>query len=176
MEVRFYRRTADRIRLLISRPSSPERIAEADAFYNAVHPAQLTADERLVQRQAFAGLLWSKQFYNYDVFRWLSGDPTEPPPPEERWHGRNYAWKHLSNDDVILMPDTWEYPWYASWDLAFHCVTLSRIDPDFAKKQLLHMGYEWYQHGNGQYPAYEWNFDDVNPPVLAWAALRRLSA
>jgi hypothetical protein len=147
------------------------RAAEADEFYNAVHPAQLTADERLVQRQAFAGLLWSKQFYNYDVFHWLSGDPTEPRPPEDRWHGRNYAWKHLSNDDVILMPDTWEYPWYASWDLAFHCVTLSRIDPDFAKKQLLHMGYEWYQHGNGQYPAYEWNFDDVNPPVLAWAAL-----
>ena len=122
-------------------------------------------------QQAFAGLLWSKQFYNYDIFRWLSGDPTEPRPPEQRWHGRNYAWKHLSNDDVILMPDTWEYPWYASWDLAFHCVTLSRIDPDFAKKQLLHMGYEWYQHGNGQFPAYEWNFDDVNPPVLAWAAL-----
>jgi hypothetical protein len=115
--------------------------------------------------------LWSKQFYNYDVFRWLSGDPTEPRPPEERWHGRNHAWKHLSNADVILMPDTWEYPWYAGWDLAFHCVTLSRIDPDFAKKQLLHMGYEWYQHGNGQFPAYEWNFNDVNPPVLAWAAL-----
>ena len=148
-----------------------ERIAEADAFYNAVHPAQLNADQRLVQRQAFAGLLWSKQFYNYDVFRWLSGDPTEPRPPEERWHGRNHAWKHLSNADVILMPDTWEYPWYAGWDLAFHCVTLSRIDPDLAKKQLLHMGYEWYQHGNGQFPAYEWNFNDVNPPVLAWAAL-----
>ncbi len=148
-----------------------QRIAETDEFYNAVHPAQLTADERSVQRQAFAGLLWSKQFFNYDVFRWLSGDPKEPSPPEERWHGRNRAWKHLSNDDVILMPDTWEYPWYASWDLAFHCVTLSRIDPDFAKKQLLRMGYEWYQHGNGQYPAYEWNFDDVNPPVLAWAAL-----
>jgi len=147
------------------------RMAEADQFYDAVQPARLTADERLVQRQALAGLLWSKQFYNYDVFRWLSGDPTEPPPPEDRWQGRNTAWKHLSNDDVILMPDTWEYPWYASWDLAFHCVALSRIDPDFAKKQLLHMGYEWYQHGNGQYPAYEWNFDDVNPPVLAWAAL-----
>lgn len=147
------------------------RIAEADEFYNAVHPVQLTDDERLVQRQAFAGLLWSKQFYHFDVFRWLSGDPTEPPPPEERWQGRNYGWKHLSNDDLILMPDTWEYPWYASWDLAFHCVTMSRIDPEFAKKQLLHMGYEWYQHGNGQYPAYEWNFDDVNPPVLAQAAL-----
>jgi hypothetical protein len=147
------------------------RISEADEFYHAIHPVLHNDDERLVQRQAFAGLLWSKQFYNYDVFRWLSGDPTEPAPPEDRWHGRNFAWKHLSNDDVILMPDTWEYPWYASWDLAFHCVTLSRIDPDFAKKQLLHMGYEWYQHGNGQYPAYEWNFDDVNPPVLAWAAL-----
>jgi hypothetical protein len=147
------------------------RIAEADEFYSAIHPVMHTDDERLVQRQAFASLLWSKQFYNYDVFRWLSGDPTEPAPPEDRWHGRNAAWKHLSNDDVILMPDTWEYPWYASWDLAFHCVTLSRIDPDFAKKQLLHMSYEWYQHGNGQYPAYEWNFDDVNPPVLAWAAL-----
>ncbi len=148
-----------------------KRIAEADEFYHSVHPAQLNADERLVQRQAFAGLLWSKQFYNYDIFRWLSGDPTEPKPPEERWVGRNHSWKHLSNDDVIVMPDTWEYPWYASWDLAFHCVTLSRIDPDFAKKQLLHMGYEWYQHGNGQYPAYEWNFNDVNPPVLAWATL-----
>ncbi len=147
------------------------RSAEADEFYNAIHPPHLNADERLVQRQAFAGLLWSKQFYHYDVFRWLQGDTTEPAPPEDRWQGRNSAWKHLSNHDVILMPDTWEYPWYASWDLAFHCVTLSRIDPDFAKKQLLHMGYEWYQHGNGQFPAYEWNFDDVNPPVLAWAAL-----
>ncbi len=147
------------------------RIAEANEFYNAVHPARLSTDQRLVQRQAFAGLLWSKQFYHYDVFDWLSGDPTEVPPPEERWRGRNHTWKHLSNDDVILMPDTWEYPWYASWDLAFHCVTLSRIDADFAKRQLLRMGYEWYQHGNGQYPAYEWNFDDVNPPVLAWAAL-----
>ncbi len=147
------------------------RIAEADEYYEGVHPNELTADERLVQRQAFAGLLWSKQFYNYDVFRWLQGDATQPPPPQERWKGRNHTWKHLSNDDIILMPDAWEYPWYASWDLAFHCVTLSRIDPDFAKKQLLHMGYEWYQHGNGQYPAYEWDFDDTNPPVLAWAAL-----
>jgi hypothetical protein len=145
------------------------RIAEADEFFQAIHPPQLTADERLVQRQAFAGLLWSKQFYNYDIFRWLSGDPGLPPPPEERWNGRNSTWKHLDNDDVILMPDAWEYPWYASWDLAFHCVTLSRIDPDFAKKQLLHMGYEWYQHGNGQFPAYEWNFNDTNPPVLGWA-------
>ena len=145
------------------------RSAEADEFYNSVHPAHLTPDERLVQRQAFAGLLWSKQFYNYDVYRWLTGDPGFPPPPDNRWNGRNSSWKHLSNDDVILMPDKWEYPWYATWDLAFHCVTLSRIDPDFAKKQLLHMGYEWYQHGNGQFPAYEWNYSDTNPPVIAWA-------
>jgi hypothetical protein len=148
-----------------------QRIAEADDFYQAIQPPGLTPDEKLVQRQAFAGLLWSKQYYHYDVFRWLTGDPGQPAPPEERWQGRNHTWKHLSNDDVILMPDTWEYPWYASWDLAFHCVTVSRIDPDFAKKQLLRMGYEWYQHGNGQYPAYEWNFDDVNPPVLPWATL-----
>jgi hypothetical protein len=149
-----------------------QRIAEAGEFYAAVHPPLLSDDERLVQRQAFAGLLWSKQFYHYDVQRWLEGDPTAPPPPEERWHGRNWSWKHLNNSDVLLMPDTWEYPWYASWDLAFHCVALARIDPDFAKDQLLLMGYEWYQHANGQVPAYEWSFDDVNPPVLAWAALR----
>jgi len=148
------------------------RIAEADEFYASIHPPQLSNDEKLVQRQAFAGLLWSKQFYHYDVDRWLRGDPGQPPPPEERWVGRNFAWKHLNNAEVILMPDTWEYPWYASWDLAFHCAALARIDPDFAKQQLLTMGYEWYQHGNGQYPAYEWNFDDVNPPVLAWSALR----
>jgi hypothetical protein len=148
-----------------------QRIAEADEFYQAIQPSGLTTDERLVQRQAFAGLLWSKQYFHFDVFRWLTGDPGQPEPPEERWQGRNHTWKHLSNDDVILMPDTWEYPWYASWDLGFHCVAISRIDPDFAKKQLLRMGYEWYQHGNGQYPAYEWNFDDVNPPVLSWAAL-----
>ena len=149
-----------------------QRIAEADEFYAAVHQPRLSDDERLVQRQAFAGLLWSKQFYHYDVQRWLEGDPGAPPPPEQRWHGRNWSWKHLNNADVILMPDTWEYPWYASWDLAFHCVAMARIDPDFAKGQLLLMGYEWYQHANGQAPAYEWSFDDVNPPVLAWAALR----
>ena len=147
------------------------RVKETDDFYGAIHPKSLTEDERRIQRQAFAGLLWSKQFYNYDVYRWLTGDPTYPPPPESRWRGRNYTWKHLSNDDVLLMPDKWEYDWYASWDLAFHCVAISRIDPDFAKHQLMKMGYEWYQHGNGQYPAYEWNFDDVNPPVLAWASL-----
>jgi hypothetical protein len=148
------------------------RIAEADAFYAALHPARLSADERRVQRQAFAGMLWSKQFYHYDVYRWLVGDPSEPTPPAARWHGRNRSWKELHNADVILMPDTWEYPWYASWDLAFHCVTLAHIDPAFAKGQLRAMGREWYQHASGQFPAYEWDFDDVNPPLLGWAALR----
>jgi hypothetical protein len=148
------------------------RRAEADTFYAAVQPAGLSADERLVQRQAFAGLLWSKQFYHYDVYRWLQGDPTEPTPPAARWHGRNRNWKELHNADVILMPDTWEYPWYASWDLAFHCVALAHIDPGCAKEQLRKMGHEWYQHASGQFPAYEWNFDDVNPPLLGWAAWR----
>lgn len=149
-----------------------QRIAETDEFYAAAHPPRLSADERLVQRQAFAGLLWSKQFFHYDVDRWLRGDPTQPAPPEERWQGRNHVWQHLNNAEVILMPDTWEYPWYASWDLAFHCVALAHIDPEFAKQQLLTLGYEWYQHGNGLYPAYEWDFGDVNPPVQAWATLR----
>src|SRR5207244_3606666 len=146
------------------------RIAEADALYAALHPATLSADERLVQRQALAGLLWSEQFYHYDVYRWLRGDPAQPPPPAERWQGRNRRWKALDNADVMLMPDTWEFPWYASWDLAFHCVAMARIDPAFAKQQLLRMGEVRYQHVSGQYPAYEWNFDDVNPPVLGWAA------
>jgi hypothetical protein len=148
------------------------RIAETWAFYAALEPAQLGDDERQVARQAFAGLLWSKQFYHYDVQRWLEGDPGQPPPPDPRWHGRNVQWKHLNNDDVILMPDAWEYPWYASWDLAFHSAVMALIDPNFAKQQLLLMVREWYQHGNGDVPAYEWNFDDINPPVLAWAALR----
>jgi hypothetical protein len=148
------------------------RSAEADAYYAAVQPAGLSADERLVQRQALAGLLWSKQFYHYDVYRWLVGDPAEPAPPAARWHGRNRNWKELHNADVILMPDTWEYPWYASWDLAFHCVVMAHIDPAFAKEQLRRMGHEWYQHASGQFPAYEWDFDDVNPPLLGWAAWR----
>jgi hypothetical protein len=148
------------------------RMAEADAFYAAVQPARLSADERLVQRQAFAGLLWSKQFYHYDVYRWLVGDPTAPAPPAARWQGRNRNWKELHNADVILMPDTWEYPWYASWDLAFHCVAMAHIDPACAKEQLRRMGHEWYQHASGQFPAYEWDFDDVNPPLLGWAAWR----
>jgi hypothetical protein len=148
------------------------RSAEADAFYDGVQPAILSTDERLVQRQALAGLLWSKQYYHFDVYRWLRGDPTEPTPPEARWHGRNRNWKELHNADVILMPDTWEYPWYASWDLAFHCVALAHIDPHCAKEQLLRMGHEWYQHASGQFPAYEWDFDDVNPPLIGWAAWR----
>jgi hypothetical protein len=148
------------------------RSAETDAYYAALHPAGLSDDERLIQRQALAGLLWSKQFYHYDVYRWLMGDPSEPTPPAARWHGRNRNWKQLHNADVILMPDTWEYPWYASWDLAFHCVAIARVDPSFAKEQLLRMGHEWYQHASGQFPAYEWDFDDVNPPLLGWAAWR----
>ncbi|HET8734836.1 MAG TPA: glucosidase, partial [Anaeromyxobacteraceae bacterium] len=148
------------------------RIAEADDFYAGIHPEGLTAEERRVQRLAFAGLLWSKQYYAYDVYRWLEGDPTQPPPPDVRWKGRNHRWKELSNADVLLMPDTWEYPWYAAWDLAFHCVTMAHVDPRTAKDQLLLLGRERYQHASGQYPAYEWNLDDVNPPLEGWAALQ----
>ncbi len=146
-----------------------KRIEEADEFYREVSSAQ-TEDERAVQRQALAGLLWSKQFYYYDVDHWLRGDPAGPPPPPER--SRNKGWKHLSNKDIILMPDTWEYPWYAAWDLAFHCIAMALIDPAFAKNQLLLMLQERYMHPNGQLPAYEWAFSDVNPPVHAWVAWR----
>jgi mannosylglycerate hydrolase MGH1-like protein len=149
-----------------------ERRREADQFYAALIPAGASDDERLVARQAFAGMLWSKEFFHYDVRRWLEGDPGSPPPPPGRWTGRNHEWLHLSNRDVISMPDTWEYPWYASWDLAFHCVTLAHVDPEFAKAQLVLLCREWYMHPNGQLPAYEWAFGDVNPPVHAWAALR----
>ncbi len=148
------------------------RIREADEFYATVIPDSLSADARLVMRQAFAGLLWSKQFFHYDVRRWLEGDPAGPPPPASRHAGRNREWTHLYNDDVISMPDTWEYPWYAAWDLAFHMIPFALIDPEFAKSQLLLFLREWYMHPNGQIPAYEWAFSDVNPPVHAWAALR----
>jgi len=148
-----------------------ERIAEANAFYGAIQPAALTEDEKRIQRQAFAGLLWSKQFFYYDVATWLRGDAGSSPPPE-RLHGRNSEWRHLSAADIISMPDKWEYPWFASWDLAFHCVPLALVDTEFAKQQLMLMCREWYQHPNGQLPAYEWNFGDVNPPVLPWAAGR----
>ncbi len=129
-------------------------------------------DGRRVHRQALAGLIWNKQFYDYDIPRWLRGDPALPPPPASRCHGRNADWKHLNNADVLSMPDKWEYPWYAAWDLAFHCMTLALIDPEFAKDQLVLLTREWYMHPNGQLPAYEWNFGDVNPPVHAWAAWR----
>ena len=148
------------------------RQAEADEFYAGVVPADLSPDAALVMRQALAGLLWSKQFYHYVVKEWLDGDPGQPPPPPERRQGRNHDWIHLYNDDVISMPDTWEYPWFAAWDLAFHGVALSIVDAELAKRQLLLLVREWYMHPNGQLPAYEWAFDDVNPPVHAWAALR----
>jgi hypothetical protein len=148
------------------------RAREADAFYASLAP-EATTEEALVMRQAFAGMLWSKQFYNYDVQRWLDGDPGQPSPPDSRRgpKARNSAWRHLYNHDVVSMPDKWEYPWYAAWDLAFHCVTLAHVDPEFAKAQLRLITREWYMHPNGQLPAYEWNFGDVNPPVHALAAL-----
>jgi hypothetical protein len=149
-----------------------DRLREADEFYQTVIPANLSDDERSVMRQSMGGLLWSKQFYHYVVEQWLAGDPAAPKPPTERVKGRNHEWRHLYNADVISMPDKWEYPWYAAWDLAFHCVPLALVDSEFAKEQLILMLREWYMHPNGQLPAYEWAFGDVNPPVHAWAAWR----
>jgi hypothetical protein len=149
-----------------------EREREADEFYAELTPAAASEDEAMVLRQALAGMLWSKQFYHYDIARWLDGDPASPPPSQSRRGGRNRDWTHLNNMDVISMPDKWEYPWYAAWDLAFHCVALAHVDPEFAKSQLVLLCREWYMHPNGQLPAYEWSFGDVNPPVHAWAALR----
>jgi hypothetical protein len=146
------------------------RKAEADEFYESVFPDRADEDARNIMRQAYAGLMWSKQFYHFVVRDWLNGDPAQPQPPASRNSGRNHAWSHLYNADVISMPDKWEYPWYAAWDLAFHCVAIAEIDPDFAKEQLVLMTREWYMHPNGQIPAYEWAFGDVNPPVHAWAA------
>ncbi len=148
------------------------RIAEADEFYAALQPKSLSDDERSIQRQAYAGLLWSKQFYHYSVELWLDGDPGQPMPQDSRRQGRNAAWKHLYNLDVLSMPDKWEYPWYAAWDLAFHTPAIAQIDPEWAKRQLILLVREWYMHPNGQLPAYEWSFSDVNPPVHAWAALQ----
>jgi len=148
------------------------RINEADAFYHKITPAPLPEDMRNIQRQAFAGLLWNKQCYHYNVNTWLEGDPNAPIPPAQRKQGRNKHWKTLDAFDVFSMPDKWEYPWFAAWDLAFHTLSLAMIDPDFAKHQLLLLTKEWYMHPNGQIPAYEWSFSDVNPPVHAWAALR----
>jgi hypothetical protein len=148
------------------------RQKEADEFYASRVTSEVSGDAKNVMRQAFGGLLWSKQFYHYDVRTWLEGDPAGPPPPPERLKGRNKEWTHLYNDDVISMPDKWEYPWYAAWDLGFHCIALALVDPDFAKEQLILLLREWYMHPNGQLPAYEWAFGDVNPPVHAWAAWR----
>src|SRR5215469_10148858 len=148
------------------------RLREADEFYARRLCSAEYEDAARVQRQAFAGMLWSKQFYHYDLKRWVHGDPAGPPPPQQLEEGRNHGWEHLYNEDIVSMPDKWEYPWYAWWDLAFHCVTLATIDPDFAKEQILLFLREWYMHPNGQIPAYEWALGDVNPPVHAWAAWR----
>jgi Mannosylglycerate hydrolase MGH1-like glycoside hydrolase domain len=147
-----------------------QRQEEADEFYGVALPSGLSADAKLIARQAFAGLLWSKQYYHYVVTDWLQGDPTEPPPPTERLHGRNCDWVHFFSRDVLSVPDKWEFPWFASWDTGFHCVALAYVDPQFAKDQILLMLREWYMHPNGQIPAYEWDFGDVNPPVLSMAA------
>jgi hypothetical protein len=149
-----------------------ERRNEADQYWAAFQADIPDDDVRRVQRQALAGMLWSKQFYDLDVRQWLAGDPGQPPPPPERLTGRNSDWGHLNNSDILSMPDKWEYPWYAAWDLAFHCIPLSLIDPEFAKEQIVLLTREWYMHPNGQLPAYEWAFGDVNPPVHAWAAWR----
>ena len=145
---------------------------EANEYHAALAAGITDPDARRVHRQAVAGLMWTKQFYHLDVPLWLDGDPTPPPPPPERKHGRNRDWRHLNTADVLSMPDTWEYPWFAAWDLAFHAVALAPVDPDFAKDQLILLTREWYMHPNGQLPAYEWEFGDVNPPVQAWATLR----
>lgn len=149
-----------------------DRKKEADEFYKEIIPNDLSDDAKNVMRQSLAGMLWSKQFYHYVIKSWLEGDGNFSPPPKERLNGRNCDWKHLYNDDIISMPDKWEYPWYAAWDLAFHCISLALVDSEFAKHQLILLLREWYQHPNGQIPAYEWAFSDVNPPVHAWAALR----
>ncbi|HEX2869631.1 MAG TPA: glucosidase [Polyangiaceae bacterium] len=171
------------VRLRLSQTDNPQpfadfdtvfaaRLHEANEFYAELQAEISDADARLVQRQAFAGMIWSKQYFGYDVRRWLMGDPGQPSPPEGRKHARNADWDHLVNDEVISMPDKWEYPWYAAWDLAFHCIPLALIDAEFAKQQLVLLTREWYMHPNGQLPAYEWAFGDVNPPVHAWAAWR----
>jgi len=176
-------RGAVELRLRLTTPGAPEpfgdfttvlaeRCREADEFYADLQRGIDDADLRLVQRQAFAGLLWSKQFYHIDIPIWLSGDPAQPAPAPQRLRGRNVDWTHLNNADILSMPDTWEYPWYAAWDLAFHCIPFAIIDAEFAKGQLVLLTREWYMHANGQLPAYEWAFGDVNPPVHAWAAWR----
>ena len=170
-----------RLRLSSRRHSNPladvdevvhVRHQEADEFYETVHPPNATPDERLIQRQALAGMLWSKQIYMFDVERWLDGDNPQWPPPESRKRGRNIHWRHLNSMRILSMPDKWEFPWFASWDLAFQCVTMALVDPDFAKDNLWELLFEQFQHPNGQIPAYEWEFSDMNPPVQAWACWR----
>jgi hypothetical protein len=148
------------------------RRSEADEFYRAIQPSELDDDSRRVQRQAYAGLLWSKQFYHYSIELWLDGDPAGPEPPRQRQRSRNAGWRHVYNLDVLSVPDKWEYPWFAAWDTAFHCIVLARLDAEWAKRQLVLLLREWYMHPNGQLPAYEWDFSDANPPVHAYAALR----
>ena len=148
------------------------RRAEADEFYAAIHPPRASADEKLVQRQALAGMLWTKQIYLFDVNRWLDGDNPLLPPPESRRRIRNASWRHLNSMRILSMPDKWEYPWFAAWDLAFHCVAIALVDPAFAKDNLWLLLFEQFQHPNGQIPAYEWEFSDLNPPVHAWACWR----
>ncbi len=175
--------TEIRLRLRKPSPAGPDpfgpefdqvvakRKAEADEFYAELTPPDAGADQALIMRQAFAGMLWSKQLFYYDVARWLDGDPAQPPPPERRKTGRNSRWRSFDAFDIMSMPDKWEYPWFAAWDLAFHCVALAHVDPAFAKYQLILLCREWFQHPDGALPAYEWDFSDVNPPVQAWAAL-----
>ncbi len=176
------RKESSTLRLRLSAPNDrpfedyenifKNRIEETNEFYQSLQNDIPTDEEKMIQRQAFAGMLWSKQFYYYDVHQWLKGDPKQPEPPLTRLKGRNHEWLHINNADIISMPDKWEYPWYASWDLAFHCIPFALIDPDFAKSQLLLLTKEWYMHPNGQLPAYEWMFSDANPPVHAWATWR----
>jgi hypothetical protein len=170
-----------KLRLTTEQSSSPleevdqviaRRIAEADEFYNFIQPPNASEDELRIQRQAFAGLLWTKQIYMYDVHRWLDGDDPNNPPPESRYEIRNTHWQHVNSMRVLSMPDKWEYPWFAAWDLAFHTIALALIDAEFAKEQLWLLLFEQFQHPNGQLPAYEWEFSDLNPPVHAWACWR----
>jgi Glycosyl hydrolase family 63 C-terminal domain len=148
------------------------RLAEADLFYAEILNKKANEDCKNIQRQAYAGMIWCKQFYDYNVEKWITGDPTSPPPPPERKNGRNHNWRHLNSSEIISMPDSWEYPWFAAWDLAFHCICFADIDPEFSKQQLTLLTHEWYMHPNGQLPAYEWAFSDVNPPVHAWSTWR----
>ena len=148
------------------------RTKESDEFYEGIARPKSSKDQRNIQRQAFAGMMWTKQYFNIDMPKWFNGDKGQPKPPEGRKNGRNREWMTLNNEDIISMPDAWEYPWYAAWDLAFHCVSIAMVDPVFAKEQLILFLREWYMRPNGQIPAYEWAFGDVNPPVHAWACLQ----